>query len=245
MKCFFCSRSLLIVVFVTVNILLGGFTFKEEEERQKPQLIYIFDPLCGWCYAFSPVMQDIKKDFGDKFDYQIMSGGLATGERTGPVKEIFGDYLEHALGFVESKSDVRFGNAYKELIREGSYVYNSEPPSVALFIVKQMKPEIAFDYAYRLHQVLFAEGKSLNDTTIFIGLSEEFNLNTDQFLEKFRDSLYLQGARKEFALADSLGAVGYPTILLKNNGKMSVITDGFQNYKRIRKKLEKELKKMK
>lgn len=231
------------IVFILVAIFLSSSGSKEEQSK-KPVLIYIYDPLCGWCYAFSPVITEIKKEFEGKLDIQIVIGGLVTGERVGPVKEIYGDYLEEALSLVERRSDVRFGNDFKELMREGNYIYNSEPPAVALTIVKETKPDIAFDYGLRLYQVLFAEGKSLNDLSTYLNLADEFNLDKNSFERKLSDSVYIQKARAEFAKADSLGAVGYPTLLLKKEKEIKVITDGFVDYKSIRKKLEKEIKKI-
>lgn len=230
--------------FILTAIFLSSSGSKVEQSK-KPVLIYIYDPLCGWCYAFSPVITEIKKEFEGRLDIQIIIGGLVTGERVGPVKEIYGDYLEEALSLVERKSDVLFGGQFKELMREGYYIYNSEPPAVALAIVKEMKPDIAFDYGLRLHQVLFSGGESLNDASTYLNLADEFNLDKDSFKKKLTDSVYIQKARADFAKADSLGAVGYPTLLLKKEKNIRLITNGFTDFKRIRKKLEKELKRIK
>jgi protein-disulfide isomerase-like protein with CxxC motif len=39
----------------------------------KPKIIYCYDAYCGWCYGFSPVIQQIWQTHKDQFDFETLS----------------------------------------------------------------------------------------------------------------------------------------------------------------------------
>ncbi len=44
-----------------------------------PHLIYFSDPMCSWCYGFSPVIDDIRRAFGRALPIRVVMGGLRPG----------------------------------------------------------------------------------------------------------------------------------------------------------------------
>jgi putative protein-disulfide isomerase len=239
------------VLFIGLLGLIGGLvsgSAEAEEEKQvkqpetgaKPELIYAVDPLCGWCYGFSPVMRQIRKDFAGKVEFRIMSGGLATGDMAAPLKENY-EYIKNALTVVERSTGVKFGQPFRDLLEEGSYFNDSEPPSIALTVVKEMKPEIAFDYGHKLHSTIFMDGKSLNDAATYRSLAAEFQLDQDEFMRKFTDSAYKARTNREFDEVKRLGVRGFPSLVLRKGNKIEVITRGYESYPSVKSKLDKVL----
>ena len=46
-----------------------------------PHLIYFTDPMCSWCYGFSPVIDEIRRAYGDALPIRVVMGGLCLGPR--------------------------------------------------------------------------------------------------------------------------------------------------------------------
>ena len=46
---------------------------------QTPRLIYFADPMCSWCYGFSPVIAQIRQTFGRALPIEVVMGGLRPG----------------------------------------------------------------------------------------------------------------------------------------------------------------------
>ena len=46
-----------------------------------PELLYLFDPLCGWCYGMSPVIQRVRQEFAGRVEVSVLCGGMVTGEQ--------------------------------------------------------------------------------------------------------------------------------------------------------------------
>jgi len=45
-------------------------------QDEKPALVYIMDPMCSWCWAFKPVLTEIRNTFPE-LGYYTLAGGLA------------------------------------------------------------------------------------------------------------------------------------------------------------------------
>ena len=43
------------------------------------QLIYFADPMCSWCYGFSPVVRAMRQRFGEVLPMRLIMGGLRPG----------------------------------------------------------------------------------------------------------------------------------------------------------------------
>ena len=52
---------------------------------EKPVLYYCYDAYCGWCYGFSKVMKQVAADYEDKFDIEVLSGGMIPADNPQPV----------------------------------------------------------------------------------------------------------------------------------------------------------------
>ena len=43
---------------------------------RKPHLVYFADPMCSWCWGFSPVIEAISEQFGTSLPIRLIMGGL-------------------------------------------------------------------------------------------------------------------------------------------------------------------------
>src|SRR5215212_6718911 len=113
-------------LFVIIAAFVALSSFKApSESMEKPELMYVFDPLCGWCYGFSPVTLKLKERFGDTLTYSVYTGGLVLGDRVGTVKENFGFVFE-TYKRIEELSGTKFGEGFKTNIlgKADTYVFN-------------------------------------------------------------------------------------------------------------------------
>ena len=79
----------------------------------KDQILYLFDPLCGWCYGFSHTILSFYKSKKDEFDFVTIPGGMVTGGRVGPISQME-DYISKSYPKVEKMTGIKFGESYTE-----------------------------------------------------------------------------------------------------------------------------------
>lgn len=207
---------------------------------EKPQLVYVFDPLCGWCYGFSPVIQKLKDQYAGKVTWLIYSGGLAIGDRVAPVKEKFA-YIKGALQTVTQTTGVVFGEGFRQLLEEGSYVYNSEPPSIALTVVRSLQGKDPVAFAHDLHHVFFYEGKSLNELETYLPLVEKQGIDTETFIAEFKGDTARRKTLEEFRFVREIGISGYPALIFVRGKQAHLLAPGYQKYAPLAKEIDKLL----
>ena len=66
----------------------------------KPRIIYVQDAMCGWCYAFGRIMDEMQLKHSDFFDFIAVSGGLIVGDAIAPIGNMK-EFLKDAMPKVE------------------------------------------------------------------------------------------------------------------------------------------------
>ena len=196
------------------------------------EIMYCFDPLCGWCYGFSPVISQLEERFGEQISFTAYAGGMVTGERVAPIGDTFA-YIKNALQTVEERTGVRFGGGFKALLEDGSYKYDSEPPSKALVLFKSVTQGSSIAVAHQLQHALFYDGLSLNSTENLAQIVKKEGLDEEVFLELFRQEKYWAKTYEEFAFVQRLGVQGFPCLLYRKDKQLYALARGYQSYETL------------
>lgn len=190
------------------------------------ELIYGFDPLCGWCFAFGPSYRAIRAAHPD-LPVRIRTGGLVLGERVGPIAG-HRDYLLRGLEQVRLTAGVAAGPAFLEgLLAEGTYVSDSEPPCRAIFTMERLAPQGAADFAADLPDIHYIDGKPLDDVGVLAGLAARHGADPEAFAQLWQSDEARAGTEAAFAAARAFGIRSYPTVLYRRGGELHMVAQGF------------------
>jgi len=237
------KTSLLFLVLVSILFTASSNITNNHHQKvdEKIQLLYVYDPLCGWCYGFGPVVEKVEKNFEATVEVEIISGGMVMGSRVAPIGNM-SEYILEAIPRLERMTGAKFGEPYIALLKEGSYVTSSEKPSVALCVYKSFKTDSAVAYGHTIQTSFYKEGKDLNNDSLYADIASTFGINKIAFLARMKDPVYLKQAHDEFARASALGVTGFPTLLVKKGNQYEKISEGYATYESIEKYLTKSLK---
>lgn len=195
----------------------------------KPTLIYAYDPLCGWCFGFHPIIKKLKNRFEDNMNLRIIPGGLATGENAQTISEGH-DYILNALQRVEETTGVQFGENFKLLAEEGSYYYDSEPACRIQNVVNELNPEKSLEFAGTLHNAFFKEGRDMNDWKTFSDLLSQYSIDIDEAESIFESDEIKEETSDQFEWCAKNGANAFPTLLLHIGDEIGVMSRGFRPF---------------
>ena len=56
-----------------------GSKIVDVDKIEQPILWYFADPMCSWCWGFSPVIARVKEEYGDRIRLSLNLGGLRPG----------------------------------------------------------------------------------------------------------------------------------------------------------------------
>lgn len=199
------------------------------------EIIYVFDVLCGWCFGFSPVMQEFYKKHID-IKFTVISGGLVTGSRVGPMSNM-ASYIEKAIPGLEETTGVKVGDAFKKQLKLGVRIQNSLTPAIALCILKEMLPDKQVQLAHALQQIYFVAGKDLENEDTYAEVAKSFDLDEVEFRRKMADPRYENMATEEFEQAKKWGITGFPAVILNRGDSLISISNGYTTFSELEKRL--------
>lgn len=200
---------------------------------KKSTLFYIQDALCGWCYGMSPVIQQLYKEHQQDYNFAVLSGGMVRGSNVKPISGM-AEYIRQASRQLEAVTGVKQTQAYHEnILDKGTYITNSEPPAIALLILKEQFPEQQVPLAAAVQNLHFVEGKDLNEAENYLPVVRQFGASEEDFKKKFTDRDYADMARQEFELVAKWGISGFPAVVCEAGEKLYLVAQGYQPYQKL------------
>ncbi len=207
----------------------------------KPVLYYVYDPLCGWCYGFSPVITKIHENWKDKIDIEVISGGMILEDRVGPVSEV-APYIKTAYKIVEEGTGVKFGEAYlADLLGEGKTIMNSWYLCVAMTVFKSFDKKNQVAFASALQKAVYFDGMAPEDTDAIAKLAATFGLDAKAFKDSMNSEEMKYATKQEFQFAEDLSATGFPTLIVKVGEEYFLMARGYVSYEVLEERLEKAM----
>lgn len=207
----------------------------------QPIIFYCYDAYCGWCYGFSKVMIQIEKEYKDKLQFEVLSGGMIPADNPRHIKAT-ASYISKEYKNVESLAGVQFGEDYLWHIfhpDESDWYPHSEKAAIALCIFKEAYPDQQIAFAADLQKALHYEGRDLTDVEAYRHLVEKYNLNPDDFFQKLQSETYKEKANYEFALCRQLQVNGFPAVLMQvKETKFYLVARGYTKYEDVKARIE-------
>ena len=181
-------------------------------------LHYIFDPLCGWCYAAEPLVEAAARIHG--LQVQLHGGGMMTGERR---KQITADWRAYVLPHddrIAAMSGQPFGDAYRDgLLNDTSVWLDSAPPTTAILAAEQLGGQ-GLAMLGAIQRAHYVQGLQVAEQATLQALAEQLGLDSAAFnaaytqLDGAATEAHFAASRRLLAMA---GGQGFPTLALQTD----------------------------
>ena len=200
---------------------------REEDSTMPTTVTYLFDPLCGWCYGASPVVQQL----GQQPNIQLElapSGLFAGGGRT--MDAAFADYAWSNDLRIAKLTGQRFTEDYRQNVlgRLGSR-FDSAAATLALTAVSLTAPQRELEALKALQEARYVQGLDSCDVSVVGTLLRDLGLAVaaDRFAASDAELLAANSARiqKARGLMQTFGAQGVPALMV-TDGRGSRLLSG-------------------
>ena len=179
-------------------------------------LHYIFDPLCGWCYAAAPLVEAARAVPGLRVEFH--GGGMMTGANRRHITPQWRDYVIPHDKRIAELTGQPFGEAYFEgLLRDSGAVMDSAPPITAILAAESLRAGGGLDMAHRVQQAHYVEGQRIAEAGVLATLAVELGFDAEAFATAFAQHTGDATAQHIAASRDLLqraGGQGFPTFVL-------------------------------
>ena len=180
---------------------------------------YLFDPLCGWCYGASPVIQQLGQHSG--LTLELASSGLfAGGGRT--MDAAFADFAWSNDQRIARLTGQRFTEAYRSKVlgHLGSR-FDSATATLALTAVSLSEPLRELETLKVLQEARYVQGLDTCNVSVVGNLLRDQGLTTaaDRLAASDADLLAANTARiqKARGLMQTFGAQGVPALVVSDD----------------------------
>lgn len=193
---------------------------------ETPHLIYFADPMCSWCYGFSPVIDQIRQSFGRALPIRLMMGGLRPGTDKPHTDKARAELIGH-WGHVHEATGLPFDGAVLE--RPG-FLYDTDPAARAVVRVRRDDAEKALAFLSRVQRAFYAENQDVTKAETLADLAADFGVDRDAFLADFDTDELKNETWADYGVSQRAGVTGFPTLIAGPNaeGTYGVVTRGYQ-----------------
>lgn len=185
-------------------------------------LLYIADPLCSWCYGFGP---ELGKLLGrhPEARVDVVMGGLRPFNREA-VSPAFKAMLREHWDHVARASGLPFDDAV--LDREG-WVYDTEPPCRAVVVARGLDDTRVLDFMKAVQSAFYRDARDVTRPDVLADIAAGTGYDRGRFLQLLESDAARQQTREDFAMAQSLGVGGFPTLGVAYGSQVYLVASGF------------------
>ena len=197
--------------------------------KNEVNLWYFADPMCSWCWGFSPVFEEIKENYGSKVKIALILGGLRPGTNEPVTKESRDEILHHWRAVNKmTGQEFNFANPMPD-----GFVYDTELPSRAVVAVSEINPEFTLPYFKKVQHAFYVEQKDVTDVHILAEIADHFQINTQDFIERYNSDIVKEKTLLHFQHTRQVEVRGFPTLVVSSEGTFKMLANGYRPYEDI------------
>ncbi len=202
------------------------------------RLVYFADPMCSWCYGFSPVIAALAERFEDRLPLDLVMGGLRAGN-TEPMRAKDKELIRNSWTRVGAATGQPFDLSFFD---RASFVYDTEPACRAVVTARRLVPRMALPFMARVQQAFYAENRDMTAADEIAEVAEEAGFDRTGFDAAFTAGETRNETFRDFLTAEALGIRGFPTLIAGSEDKgYALLTNGYRPLENLAEPLERWL----
>lgn len=198
-----------------------------------PLLWYFADPMCSWCWGFSPVIETLREIYRDRMKIALVLGGLR--HETAPMTAGGREEILHHWQQVHARTGQPF--RFEQALPQG-FVYDTEPACRAVAVIGGLDPALIFPLFKAIQHAFYAEGRNVTQSGVLADLAAELGVDRDAFLQTFDSDAARAKIQAHFKQARQAGVRGFPALILQQDAQLHAVCNGCQPLETVRAALD-------
>jgi len=194
-----------------------------------PILWYFADPMCSWCWGFSPVIETLRDDYRERMKIALVLGGLR--HETAPMTAVQREDILHHWRAVQARTGQPFH--FDGALPEG-FVYDTEPACRAVVTVGGIDPAQIFAMFKVIQTAFYAEGRDVTRPGVLADLAAGLGVDGAAFLNAFESEAAHTRTQAHFRQARQAGVRGFPTLIVQQDTQLHPVCSGCQPLDTVR-----------
>lgn len=185
---------------------------------------YFFDPMCGWCYGASSLVEILAKM--PEFEIIYHPGGMIPKRA---IEQSFRQHILQADSQIAAITKAHFGDVYKARVTgEGDFVVDSYATTRAFLVGQEMGIE-AHKMLENIQKAHYQDGMHLDELDVLAELAVSLGLDKAIWNEKMAASepKMMDAIEESHQLMSQMQVSGYPTLIIEKEGQLTRLAHSF------------------
>lgn len=188
--------------------------------------LFVFDPLCGWCYGAAPAMARLQA--ATRVPIELLPTGLFAAGNARPMTPAFRDYAWQNDQRIEQLTGQLFTQPYyDQVLSDDSVAFDSWPATLALHLIEQAAPGQGLAALHRIQALRYVDGRDLSRPAVLADAAESFGLTRADFLAAYADAAQHHALRARIDAGQRLMAAlhlrGVPALVSRDGERLEVL----------------------
>ncbi|PHI34658.1 protein-disulfide isomerase [Pseudoalteromonas sp. GCY] len=175
---------------------------------------YFFDPMCGWCYGATSLLDAIAANSDLKLE--LHPGGMIANQS---IEKAFRSHILTSDARIASITGSQFGKGYIQRVKSNDPMILDSYITARAIITAEQLGIAPLNMLKTIQHAHYVEGKQVNRTEVIEGLAVELGLDKNHWQ---RAMLANQGTEQtniaqSRLLMQKLQVTGYPTLILEKH----------------------------
>lgn len=184
-------------------------------------LIYLFDPLCGWCYGAGPALTAVA---AAGINIELLPTGMFSGTRARVMDDDFASFAWNNDQRISLLSGQPFSDYYRQsVLADRQQRFDSDPASLALTAVALTSPDGGMPALKAIQHARFVAGRNVTDRSTLCAILTQAGLQESAGALAQSSQALLDAHRLRVAeagvLMDQFHASGVPTFIGVSPGR--------------------------
>ena len=190
---------------------------------KKITLYYIYDPMCSWCWAFTPALNELKSRLTEKTDVYLLMGGLAADSDV-PMPMAMRQQIEQVWKQIEQRTGAEFNYRFWTDNTPRRSTYPACRAVIAAGLMPEQQDEAMIE---AIQHGYYLDAKNPSDDDTLIALADSLGLNATEFTQALGDTATAQLFSDQLAFVQQLGIQGFPSLVLYREGHYHSVSHGY------------------
>lgn len=181
-----------------------------------PVLHYVYDPLCGWCYAVAPLVEA-----AERAGIEIVLHGGGLWESATALRPDKRSSIRQSDARIAAMTGMTFGVAYLDgLLASDETVFWSRPTISAVLAAGATRAGADLRMMHAIQHAHYAEGRRVVDRAVLAGVAATVGLEKDAFLHALDASPVDDHIAQTRRWMQDLGLRGFPNFLFERDSEL-------------------------
>lgn len=181
-----------------------------------PTLHYVHDPLCGWCYTVTPMIEAVAQaGIGI-----VLHGGGLWELATSPAPEKRA-YIRQNDSRIAAMTGMTFGPAYLDgLLTDTTTVFWSSPTIAAVLAAGAMETGADLRMLHAIQHAHYVDGRRVVEASVLTEVAGSVGLAEDVFFRALQSVPVDEHVARTRRWMQQLGLGGFPSFVVERDGAL-------------------------